>query len=95
MTKDALLKSFIETNREIAKATQQMALSQEAIKENLRTLNDNNVFHTSVLKDNTEAIKGLAKHNQAVIGLLKWVLVAVVSALVVIAGAEKGLIPHF
>ena len=66
MTKDALLKSFIETNREIAKATQQMALSQEAIKENLRTLNDNNVFHTSVLKDNTEAIKGLADRKSVV-----------------------------
>lgn len=79
-TKDDLYRIIIDYNKENVKQTQKIANALESI-------NDNNLLHSRVVDENTQAIKALVSSNS----LYKQVLIMLITALIVLAGAEKAL----
>ena len=63
----------------------------EGVKNALQNINDFNVLHATKEGDNYMAIKNLISSNKSVVSILQWVVVAVVSALIVLAGAGRVL----
>lgn len=63
----------------------------EGVKNALQNINDFNVLHATKEGDNYMAIKNLISSNKSVVSILQWVIVAVVSALIVLAGAGRAL----
>ncbi|KKR55637.1 MAG: hypothetical protein UT94_C0063G0007 [Candidatus Uhrbacteria bacterium GW2011_GWF2_40_263] len=63
----------------------------EGVKNALQNINDFNVLHATKEGDNYMAIKNLISSNKSVVSILQWVIVAVVSALIVLAGAGRVL----
>lgn len=63
----------------------------EGVENALHTINDANTLHAKRDIENYETIKELIASNKSVVSILQWVIVASVSALIVLSGAEKVL----
>jgi hypothetical protein len=85
----------METNKELYKIIldqqERNIKAFEGMEDALHTLNDSNVLHSARDNENYQAIKDLISSNKAVVSLLQWVIVATVSALIVLAGAKEVL----
>ena len=79
-----IIDSFFETN-------QQMIKYMANIEGALKAINDTNILHKNALHENTDAIKLLVRGNSAFMRIFTWILVALVLAIIVLAGAEKAL----
>lgn len=63
----------------------------EGVKNALENINDFNILHAGKEEVNYDTIKQLVASNKSIVSILQWVIIAVVSALIVLAGAEKVL----
>lgn len=61
------------------------------IKDAINAINDTNKLHTVSIEKNTNAQMEMIKSNAMVMSFIRWVLVALIIALIVLAGAEKAL----
>lgn len=59
------------------------------IKEALTRINDQNILHRQCLERNTDKLGEMAFSNKSLIKIFQWVIISLVSALIVLAGAEK------
>ena len=89
-TKDKLIDELLVHNREVAKYMSNIAGA-------LSNVNDSNILHTSSITDNTSAIKDMARINSSFLSFFRWILAALILAVIVLAGAEKVLkfLPQF
>lgn len=83
-TKDKLLDILIDANK---KMTDYMGQVANAI----HSMNDNNILHRKAIEVNTDATKQMTVAVKSQLSLTKWILIVLVLAIVVLAGAEKVL----
>lgn len=81
-SQDKILKSFIDSNQKTTEAL-------FGIKEALNKINDQNELHCNVLTKNTDKLIEMASSNKALVKTFQWVLIALVLAIISLAGAEK------
>lgn len=84
MTKDELINTIIESNKE-------MVTYIGKIDGTLKLLNDQNVLHSNLLQKNSDILKEVVTANKSTIKLFRWILIAVISALIVLSGAKQAL----
>lgn len=91
---DQKLLSVLEKNTEAFWAVKE---ALDGVKTSVKILNDTNILHRTTLDRNTEAVVINSRSTDAVMSFVKWILIAVVLALIVLAGAEKviPLLPAF
>lgn len=82
MKQSELLQIFLEQQERNTKAF-------EGLQGALLLINEHNTLHAAKDDENYESIRKLETSNNRVVSLIQWVLTAVVSALIVLAGAEK------
>lgn len=89
-TKDKLIGELLTHNREVTKHMSNIAAS-------LENINDTNILHANMLNNNNSTIKSMVEVNTSFLKFIRWILVALVAAIIVLAGAEKVLefIPPF
>lgn len=83
-TRDKLIEILLQHNQEVA-------VHMSHIANALENLNDSNTLHSNAINANSEAIKQMAETNGAFIKFFRWVMVAIILALIVLAGAEEAL----
>ena len=83
-TSDKLYKSFLESNKKTNEAL-------FGIREALNNINDQNKLHCDILTKNTDKLVEMVAGNKSLIKLFQWIIIVLVSALIVIAGAEEAL----
>jgi len=85
---DKILKLFVDSNQKTTEAL-------FGIKEALNKINDQNKLHCNVLNQNTDKLREMVAGNKSLIKIFQWVIISLISALIILAGAEKaiGLIP--
>ncbi len=81
-TKDKLIDELITHNREVAKYMSNIAVA-------LSKVNDSNVLHANAITGNTSIIKNMVEVNSSFLNFIRWILVVLVLAVIVLAGAEK------
>ena len=82
LSKDDLVMMFIETQR---KTSEFMGRVSTAIEK----LNDSNILHVQALQINTRATEKMTTAVESQQNTFKWILMIIIMALVVLAGAEK------
>jgi len=90
-TKDQLIHEFLEQGKTMTKY-------MERIDGTLKTLNDENRLHRKTVEDNTntthrliEATNRVAESNDKFVKLFGVVMMILIGALVILAGAEKAI----
>lgn len=83
-TKDYLIKEFINISKRNIEAF-------DGVKEALNQINDQNALHNSKETDRNEVIKRLVDSNEKFYRATTYILLALIFALIVLAGAEKAL----
>lgn len=73
---------FIEQNSQMVKYMSRIDKAME-------TINDTNILHCSTLKDNTDSIKRIAEVSNSSLKFFKWIMTALIVAIIALAGAEK------
>lgn len=81
-TKDKLIDELLNHNKEVVRHMANIAGA-------LENINDSNLLHSNAINANTKEIQNMATANNSTLRLLRWVLVTLVLAIVVLAGAEK------
>lgn len=61
------------------------------IRDAMNSINETNVLHIKSIDSNTNTILEMVKANSSLIGFIRWIVVALVIAIIVLAGAEKAL----
>lgn len=82
--KDTLLDVIIDSNKTMVSTLQKVESAISAI-------NDNNVLHSKTIEANTEAIRQIKDSNAAILSFFRFIITAIILALIVLAGAEKVL----
>lgn len=57
----------------------------------LSQINDSNILHSGAINSNTQAITNMVEVNNSFLKFVRWILVVLVAAIIVLAGAEKVL----
>lgn len=83
-TKDKLIDELLVHNREVAKYMANIAGA-------LENINDTNVLHANAINKNSEVVKNLVEVNSSFLKFIRWILIVLVAAIIVLAGAEKVL----
>ena len=83
-TKDKLIDELLTHNREVAKYMSNIAGA-------LENINDSNVLHANAITANTTVIKSMVEVNSSFLRFIRWILIVLVAAIIVLAGAEKVL----
>ena len=83
-TKDQLIHEFLEQSKMMTKYI-------ERLDGTLRQVNDDNRLHKEAILANTEAINKMIGANDKFIKLFGTIMLILVGALVILAGAEKAL----
>ena len=83
-TKDKLIDELLTHNREVARY-------MATIGGTLEKLNDTNLLHANAISSNSAVIKDMVAVNTSFLRYVRWILVTVILALIVLAGAEKAL----
>jgi hypothetical protein len=83
-TKDVLFDVVIQNNKDMTEAMNRISSAVEAI-------NHSNELHSTIITEHTETIKSMVKVNTAFLSIFKWLIVSLVLAIIVLAGAEKVL----
>lgn len=81
---DKILKSFLDSNKKTSEAL-------IGINNALDKINDQNVLHCETINKNTDKLIEMVSANKSIIKIFQWVLVALVTAIIVLAGAEKAI----
>lgn len=63
--------------------------SMQRVSSAIEAINDTNALHSKTLAENTGAIKEMVSANSSVVGILRWLVVALTAAIITLAGAEK------
>lgn len=83
-TKDLLIQEFLEQSKTMTKYV-------ERLDNTLRQINDDNRLHKEAILANTEAINRMVTSNDRFIKLFGTIMLILVGALVILAGAEKAI----
>jgi len=83
-TKDKLIEELLVHNQAVAGYMAHIASALEDI-------NDANTLHANAINENTTEIKNMIKVNSSFLGFIRWILIVLVLAIIVLAGAEKVL----
>lgn len=83
-TKDKLIEELLVHNQAVAGYMAHIA-------DALQSINDSNTLHANAINDNTTEIKNMIKVNSSFLGFIRWILIVLVLAIIVLAGAEKVL----
>lgn len=83
-TKDKLIDELLVHNREMTKYMANIAGA-------LENINDSNTLHAGAINNNTQAIQNMVEVNSSFLKFIRWILVVLVAAIIVLAGAEKVL----
>lgn len=83
-TKDKLIDELLIHNREVAKYMANIAGA-------LENVNDSNLLHANAISKNTEVVKNMVEVNSSFLKFIRWILIVLVAAIIVLAGAEKVL----
>lgn len=83
-TKDKLIDELLIHNREVAKYMANIAVA-------LENINDSNLLHANAISRNTEVVKNMVEVNSSFLKFIRWILIVLVAAIIVLAGAEKVL----
>ena len=83
-TKDLLIQEFLEQSKTMTKYV-------ERLDNTLRQINDDNRLHKEAILANTEAINRMVISNDRFIKLFGTIMLILVGALVILAGAEKAI----
>jgi len=83
-TKDQLIQEFLEQSKMMTKYV-------ERLDGTLRQVNDDNRLHKEAILANTDAINRMVSSNDKFIKLFGTIMLILVGALVILAGAEKAL----
>ena len=88
-TKDCLIKEFIDISKRNIEAF-------DGVKEALNQINDQNILHNTKEDDRNETVKRLVESNERFYKTTTYLLLSLIFALIVLAGAEKALefLPH-
>jgi len=81
-TKDKLISIIIDGQK-------QTTAYMGKLSETLSSLNDNSVLHRKAIEVNTTATEEMATGVNSMLSMFKWVIVALVLAIISLAGAEK------
>jgi hypothetical protein len=81
-TKDKLIEELLSHNTEVVKQMANIANS-------LQNINDSNLLHSKTIDDNTLSIKKMVEVNGSFLKMFRFILIIVVAALIILAGAEK------
>lgn len=89
-TKDKLIGVLLENSTKMNEAL-------VGIKDAIESINDQNVLHCQAIEENTKTSQNLVSATNSTYKLFKWVMIALVMAIIMLAGAEKVLtfIPLF
>lgn len=82
---------LLENQKEFLKAQERVTEVLTGMKESLCVLNDNNVLHMGKEDSRYESINKLAAAVEARSRVMNTIMIILVAALVVLAGAEKAL----
>jgi len=82
-TKDKLIKEVITGNRRMSRAMNNVSNALEKI-------NDQNVLHTTAVENNNKIIQKLVTSNKWADWSFRLIVLLLIAALIVIAGAEKA-----
>ena len=83
-TTDHLLDTFIEINKRSTRAMDRIAGAVEAI-------NDTNVLHSKTIEEHSQAIKEVVAVNKSFLSFFRIIMLLLVAAIIVLAGAEQAL----
>ena len=83
-TKDKLINELLIHNQAVAKYMAHIA-------DALQSINDSNTLHANAINSNTTEIKNMIKVNSSFLDFVRWILIVLVLAIIVLAGAEKVL----
>lgn len=97
-TKDKLIAEIIDSNRKITEFTGKVASALDAI-------NDSNILHKQSIEhigektdenraaiiEQAQAIKRLVEVNNKFLAIFRWMIITLVGAIIILAGAEKAL----
>lgn len=83
-TKDKLIDELLVHNREMTKYMANIAGA-------LENINDSNTLHAGAINSNTQAIQNMIEVNSSFLTFVRWILIALVASIIVLAGAEKVL----
>jgi len=73
---------------EISQATKQMAVSQQAIEANLKTLNDQNILHST---RNEDEHKKIAEQIMILTGKYWWLILGLLATLLLVLGYKEAI----
>ena len=83
-TKDKLIEELLTHNQAVAGYMAHIA-------DALQNINDSNTLHANAIDENTTEIKNMVKVNSSFLDFVRWILIVLVLAIIVLAGAEKVL----
>jgi hypothetical protein len=90
-TKDELIKVILDNQKTISGQVIKNTEAFQGVKDALQTINDNNVFHMNREDGRDMTITKLVAGNEKFYKIISLILVALVAALIILAGAEKAL----
>jgi hypothetical protein len=83
-TKDKLIDELMAHNKEVVKYMGNIAASLDKI-------NDSNILHSGTINANSEVIREMVNINSSFLKLFRWIMIVLVAAIIILAGAEKAL----
>lgn len=90
-TKDKLLEIVFENQKVISKQVEKNTEAFLGVKEALRQINDQNILHISKDDARAEVVKKLVDGNEKFYKIVSYILIVLIAAVVILAGAEKAL----
>jgi uncharacterized surface anchored protein len=90
-TKDELIKVILKNQKTISSQIVKNTEAFEGVKGALETLNDNNVLHNASEDVRNVTVAKLVAGNEKFYKTINYILMVLVAALVILAGAEKAL----
>ena len=66
-------------------------IAMDRIATGIEKMNDSNVLHRKAIEINSEATHQMVTETKALLSFVRWIVVVLVLALIVLAGAEKAL----